>query len=82
MNPVIPANSLEISPENITTYYVKCRCQICKKEFMGFSGSVVCNERRCDREWMDRNIYSKLEVAKALQKEIASKKAKHDNVTQ
>jgi hypothetical protein len=65
----ITTDKLEINPENITTYYVKCKCQICKKEFMGFSGSLTCNEKHCDKEWMNRNIHSKIELAKALQKE-------------
>lgn len=57
----------DLMDSSVTTCYVKCRCEICKKEFMGFAGSVVCSESRCNREWMDKNIHSKLELAQALQ---------------
>ncbi len=78
---------LEILPRDdladlhVTTCYVKCRCEICKKEFMGFAGSVICNESRCNREWMDKNIHSKLELAQALQKKVAAESAKEKQLS-
>ncbi len=72
----------DLADLHVTTCYVKCRCEICKKEFMGFAGSVICSESRCNREWMDKNIHSKIEVARALQKKTAKKESEPESQPQ
>ena len=54
---------------NVTTLYVRCHCQVCRKEFLGLSGALTCS-KLCDKQWMERNIFSKLELAQQLQKEV------------